>query len=109
MATKRNKLVVPGSENAINKMKLEIAAELGISNYDEIDKGALPARVHGAIGGAMTKRLVELGQQILLSNSSLQSSRLNYEEYAKDMVEDLKESIHLQDNGTSHEALVQKV
>lgn len=88
---RRNKLVVPGSDNIIQQMKLEIAQELGINNYDEIDKGALPARVHGMIGGTMTKRLIELGQQSLLSGQSLPKSNLRLEEYEQDMRQDLAE------------------
>ena len=43
-------------------MKLEIANELGISNYDSLDKGNLPSRQNGYVGGYMTKRLVEMAQ-----------------------------------------------
>jgi hypothetical protein len=88
----RNKLVVPGSENLLNQMKLEIAQELGIANYDQIDKGALPARVHGAIGGTMTKRLIELGQQALANeaNLSFNDSNLDLNQYQQDMVQDLQ-------------------
>jgi len=94
----RNKLVVPGTENLLNKMKNEIAAELGIPNYDQIDKGDLPARVHGAIGGTMTKRLIELGQQALAnqSNLNLGNSQLDLDQYKQDMVQDL------QDQGSIH-------
>ena len=51
----RNALVVPGAEQDLENFKNEIERELGIENYNEIDKGALPARVHGMIGGTMTK------------------------------------------------------
>lgn len=61
----RNDLLVPGSENVLNQMKLEIAAELGLQNYDQMDKGALSARDNGRIGGEMTKRLVALAQKQL--------------------------------------------
>ncbi len=50
---------VPRAETALNKMKNEIATELGYSDYDQIDKGELPARVHGKIGGTMVKRMIE--------------------------------------------------
>ena len=46
-------------------MKLEIASELGLSNYNTIDKGNLPSRQNGYVGGYMTKRLVEMAQQSL--------------------------------------------
>ena len=66
MANKRNnKLVVPESSQVLEKLKLEIAAELGYPDYENMDKGELPAKIHGIIGGNVTKRLIALGQQSL--------------------------------------------
>jgi hypothetical protein len=84
----RNALVVPGAEQYLEQFKAEIAAELGIANYNEIDKGALPARVHGMIGGTMTKRLIEMGQQ-MLAGQNTQQSNLNYEDYERQMQEEI--------------------
>lgn len=61
-----NKLVVPGVESALNQMKLEIAQELGFTNYEGMNKGDLSARQNGSIGGEMTKRLIALGQKSLM-------------------------------------------
>lgn len=58
----RNKILVPEARKALEQMKLEIASEQGISNYNTIDKGNLPSRVNGYIGGNMVKRLVEKAQ-----------------------------------------------
>jgi hypothetical protein len=58
-----NKIVVPGARQALDQMKLEIAQELGMSNYDSMDKGNLPSRQNGYVGGYMTKKLVEMAQQ----------------------------------------------
>ena len=52
-------------QNKLNEMKLEIAAEFGIPDYDVIDKGELSSRMNGKIGGEMTKRLIELGKMQL--------------------------------------------
>lgn len=71
MARNNNEKVVRGSENALEQMKYEIASELGIPDYANIDKGALPARVNGYIGGNMTKRLIALGEAALAQNPSL--------------------------------------
>ena len=57
-----NKIVVPQARQALNQMKLEIANELGLSNYESLDKGNLPSRQNGYVGGHMTKRLVEMAQ-----------------------------------------------
>lgn len=46
-------------------MKTEIANELGLTNYETMDKGNLTARQNGYVGGYMTKRLVEMAQQQL--------------------------------------------
>ena len=56
----RNKLVVPGAENAINQMKAEIANEFGV----QLGAGAT-ARQNGSVGGEITKRLVKQAQQQL--------------------------------------------
>ena len=58
-----NKTVVPQAKQALNQMKLEIASELGMSNYQQIDKGNLTARENGYVGGYMTKKLVEMAEQ----------------------------------------------
>lgn len=58
-----NRILVPNARQALNQMKLEIASELGLSNYDSIDKGNLPSRQNGYVGGYMTRRLVEHAQQ----------------------------------------------
>ncbi|WP_425448155.1 small, acid-soluble spore protein, alpha/beta type [Dethiothermospora halolimnae] len=59
MARNNNKLVVPEARMALNQMKNEIASELGLSNYDSMDKGNLTARQNGYVGGYMVKRLIE--------------------------------------------------
>ena len=58
-----NQKVVPQAKQALNQMKLEIAGELGMSNYENIDKGNLTARQNGYVGGYMTKKLVEMAEK----------------------------------------------
>lgn len=57
-----NKKVVPEAKHALSQMKLEIANELGLTNYESVDKGNLTARQNGAVGGYMTKKLVEMAE-----------------------------------------------
>ncbi len=64
-----NKIVVPEARAALNQMKLEIANELGLQNYDNIDKGNLSSRQNGYVGGYMTKKLVESAQNQLAGKS----------------------------------------
>lgn len=58
-----NRVVVPEAKEALNQMKLEIANELGLQNYDSIDKGNLTSRQNGYVGGYMVKNLVEMAQK----------------------------------------------
>ncbi len=55
----RNRTLVPEAKQGLNKFKLEIASQIGIDNYDQIDKGNLTSRQNGSIGGEMVKRMVE--------------------------------------------------
>ena len=54
------RLVVPGSENAINQMKYEIANELGVNLGPDAT-----ARQNGSVGGEITRRLVSMAQSNL--------------------------------------------
>lgn len=47
---------------ALESMKMEIANELGLSNYANSDKGNLTSRENGYVGGNMTKQLVEMAK-----------------------------------------------
>jgi hypothetical protein len=67
-----NQILVPQARQSLNQMKFEIASELGFANYDQVDKGSLPSRANGYVGGNITKRLVALGQSAL-SNSGAQA------------------------------------
>ena len=58
-----NNIVVPEAKQALNQIKTEIANELGLTNYEQVDKGNLTARQNGYVGGYMTKRLVEMAQR----------------------------------------------
>lgn len=66
-----NRIVVPEARQALEQLKLEIANELGINNYDNIDKGELPSRVNGYVGGYMVRRLVESAQNQMAGNKQL--------------------------------------
>lgn len=65
MPRNTNEAVTPGAENALDRMKYEIASELGYADYRNMDKGQLPSRVNGYVGGNMTKKLVAYAEQAL--------------------------------------------
>ncbi|MCR2045335.1 alpha/beta-type small acid-soluble spore protein [Anaerosalibacter massiliensis] len=60
---RNNNIIVPEARTALDQLKLEIANELGIQNYDSIDKGNLTSRENGYVGGYMVKKLVEDAQK----------------------------------------------
>ena len=69
MARNTNRIAVPAARQALNQMKTEIASELGMSNYESMDKGNLPSRQNGYVGGYMTKKLVEMAEKNMGGNS----------------------------------------
>lgn len=50
---------------ALKNLKTEVANELGLSNYEQADKGNMTARQNGYVGGYMTKKLVEMAENQL--------------------------------------------
>ena len=60
MNNSTKKLVVPGSKQAIERMKYEIANEFGVNLGPDAT-----SRANGSVGGEITKRLVQMGQNQL--------------------------------------------
>lgn len=56
----RNKLSVPGAQQALDQMKYEIAQEFGVQLGPEAS-----SRANGSVGGEITKRLVQLAESQL--------------------------------------------
>lgn len=59
------KELVPYVKPALAEFRNEMAAELGIPDYDKIDKGELPSRLNGEVGGGMTKKMVAFAEAVL--------------------------------------------
>ncbi len=55
--TSKNRLVVPGAQNAVDQMKYEIASEFGVQLGPDAT-----ARQNGSVGGEITRRLVKMAQ-----------------------------------------------
>ncbi|WPC40839.1 alpha/beta-type small acid-soluble spore protein [Clostridium sp. JS66] len=53
-----NRVLVPEAKEALNKFKMESAAEVGVTLKDGYN-GDLTAREAGSIGGNMVKKMVE--------------------------------------------------
>ena len=53
-----NKTLVPEAKEALNKVKMEAAAEVGV-NLKQGYNGNLTSREAGSVGGQMVKKMVE--------------------------------------------------
>ena len=60
MKNNTSNFVVPGAKQAIEKMKYEIASELGVTMGPDAT-----SRANGSVGGEITKRLVKMAEQQL--------------------------------------------
>jgi hypothetical protein len=54
---RKNRLLVPEAQEALNRMKFEIAQEFGVELGPDTT-----ARANGSVGGEMVKRLIALAQ-----------------------------------------------
>lgn len=63
-----NWLVVPQASQALDQLKYEIANELGIQIPQDGYMGNIASRDNGAIGGNITRRLVQMAEQQLAGN-----------------------------------------
>ncbi len=54
----RNRSLIPEAKHGLDEWKYEIASEIGIQNYQSVDKGNLTSRQNGSVGGEMVKRMV---------------------------------------------------
>ena len=70
MSRSKNTPTVPSASSALNNFKMEVANELGISNYDQIDKGQLSSRENGYVGGNMTRKMVAFAEQALANGQT---------------------------------------
>ncbi|WP_040952689.1 alpha/beta-type small acid-soluble spore protein [Gorillibacterium massiliense] len=62
---KSNTLVVPQANQALDQLKYEVAQELGITIPQDGYYGNMATRDAGAIGGHITRRLVQIAEQSL--------------------------------------------
>ena len=61
----KNRLVVPGAQKAVDQMKYEIANEFGVNLGPDAT-----SRANGSVGGEITKRLVQMGQNQMSNKQS---------------------------------------
>ena len=61
-----NQMVVPEARAAMDRFKMEAAAEVGV-NLKEGYNGELTSRQAGSVGGLMVKKMIEAYEQNLAS------------------------------------------
>jgi len=54
-----NRTLIPAARYGLDRFKMEVASNIGLTNYDQIDKGNLTSRENGRVGGEMVRRMVE--------------------------------------------------
>lgn len=57
-------------DSQMEQFKVEVAAELGLSNYNQLDKGELTSRQNGYVGGNMTKKMVSYAEVAIAQNGA---------------------------------------
>ncbi|MBD0380704.1 alpha/beta-type small acid-soluble spore protein [Paenibacillus sedimenti] len=65
MSRRSNTLVVQQAKAALQQMKFEVAQELGIQIPQDGYYGYMATRDTGALGGNITRRLVQIAEQQL--------------------------------------------
>ncbi|HLS89264.1 MAG TPA: alpha/beta-type small acid-soluble spore protein [Sphingobacteriaceae bacterium] len=73
MARSRREHLIPGAWRAMENLKYEVAAQIGLPNYYGY-LGDMPARYHGAVGGNMVRRMIALAQQQLAQTTGISPS-----------------------------------
>jgi hypothetical protein len=62
MASKGNRVLVPGAKVALDQFKMESAREVGV-DLKEGYNGDLTSREAGSVGGNMVKKMIEAYEQ----------------------------------------------
>ncbi|MGI6344212.1 MAG: small, acid-soluble spore protein, alpha/beta type [Bacillota bacterium] len=65
-----NRQLIPQAHQALDNMKYEIAAELGLPVYQGSEDywGNLTSRDCGAVGGKMVQRMIKMAQEALINS-----------------------------------------
>lgn len=65
----RNQRLVPQASQALDRLKQETAAELGIPNYQGY-LGDVPSKQNGAVGGNMVRKMIRLAESQLAGSAN---------------------------------------
>jgi len=62
---RRNQILVPQARAAMDQFKYEVAAEIGLNVKPGDYWGDIPARLNGAVGGHMVRKMIQAYQEQL--------------------------------------------
>ncbi|NLT94212.1 MAG: alpha/beta-type small acid-soluble spore protein [Clostridia bacterium] len=71
MPRNTNKPAVQGASAFLDSFKYEVANELGLTNYQTIDKGSLTSRENGYVGGYMVRKMIQFAEQQLMNGGTI--------------------------------------
>ena len=76
LGQKTNRLLIKEAHPALDNLKYEIAAELGLPVHQGSEDywGEVTARQAGAVGGQMVRRMIALAEQALANGQTLPSA-----------------------------------
>lgn len=57
--SRSRKPVNPGAQQALDRLKEETAAEIGLKDYKNTYKGALTSADNGRVGGQMVRKMIQ--------------------------------------------------
>lgn len=69
-----NQTLVPQARQGLERLKQEVAQELGITNYQGY-LGDVPSRINGAVGGNMVRRMIAAAEQALIEQATSQAQQ----------------------------------
>ncbi|MBP2649759.1 MAG: small, acid-soluble spore protein beta [Firmicutes bacterium] len=61
--SRSRKTVNPAAQQALDRLKIETASELGLANYQNTYKGALTSADNGRVGGQMVRKMIQAQEQ----------------------------------------------
>lgn len=64
-----NNILLPQARQALERLKQEVASELGVPNYQGY-LGDVPSRINGAVGGNMVRKMIAAAEQALVEQAA---------------------------------------
>ncbi|MBR4943953.1 MAG: alpha/beta-type small acid-soluble spore protein [Peptococcaceae bacterium] len=77
MSRSSNEPAAPNATNFLNNFKYEVASELGMNNYQTVDKGQLSSRENGYVGGYMVKKMIQYAEQNMPTSGNSMTMGMN--------------------------------